>query len=64
MDGWALRPKESQEMLMGERDWIEVNIEEEGVDGWGSTSPGVGFVAIFGVMASYVRAQLMGETLS
>ncbi|WWD21923.1 hypothetical protein CI109_106411 [Kwoniella shandongensis] len=47
--------KGSMEMLMAERDWVEVGLEEgeEGLEGWGRDGKGVGVVAVLTTLVCY-----------
>lgn len=49
--------KDSMELLVGEKDWVEVERGGEGMDGWGRGGRGVGFEAVFGVMICYVSSK-------
>jgi hypothetical protein len=46
--------KESMEMLMGEREWVEVQGGVEGIQSWGKGGTGVGVVGVAGVLICYV----------
>lgn len=52
---WGPYAKESREFLIGERDWVEVDPDTDGLDEWSRQGRGVGFVALLGVVAIYVR---------
>lgn len=51
---WGPHAKESREFLIGERDWVEVDLDVDGLDGWSRQGRGVGVVALLGVVAAYV----------
>lgn len=46
--------KGSMEMLMGEKDWVEVDCGVEGIKSWGKGGTGVGTVGVLGMIACYV----------
>ena len=50
--------KESTEFLIGERDWVEVDPDVDGLDGWSRQGRGVGLVALFALLCSYVSILL------
>lgn len=39
---------------MGDRDWVEIEGNVDGVDGWGDGGHGVGVVALLGILLCYV----------
>jgi len=51
---WGPYAKESREYLMGERDWVEVDPDVDGLEKWSREGRGVGFVAVLGAVAYYV----------
>lgn len=51
--GW--HGKDSMELLIGEREWVEVEADGDGLDGWGKGGKGVGSAALICVIACYVR---------
>ena len=51
---WGPHAKESREWLMGEREWVEVDPDVDGLEKWSREGRGVGLVALFGVIVCYV----------
>ena len=50
--------KESAEYLLGEREWVEVDSNGDGVDGWSKEGKGVGIVAVITVLLNFVGMAL------
>ena len=46
--------KESAEYLLGEKEWVEVDNDVDGVDGWGREGRGVGIMALITILGLYV----------
>jgi len=46
--------KDSTEMLIGEKEWVTVEADGDGLDGWGSGGKGTGVLAVIGVLVCYV----------
>jgi hypothetical protein len=51
---WGPYAKESREFLIGERDWVEVDSDVDGLDEWSRQGRGVGVIALLAIMACYV----------
>jgi len=43
-------------MLVAERDWVEVEADGDGLEGWGRGGKGVGLIAVLGVVVCYVSS--------
>ena len=53
----------SNDMLIGETDWVEVEADGDELDGWGNSRKGVGLLAFTGVIVCHVSVRNIGKVL-